>query len=138
MKAAGARIARAVKMQPLMLWCCMAVAWGALWAFAPSAAFPDHHQAKYTPIKAVSDWIKGLQYTDPAYPSLGAIRVHHSPGYIAPNGDAYYRVVPYSASLAVAGLLRAPCPGRLSVAEQWIDWYLSHLEPSGTPPGVVV
>ena len=88
-------------------------------------------------IDLLANWFKNLQYTNPSHDSDGAIKVHHSPGYIAPNGDVYFRVIPYFSNLGVRGLLQAPVVGKLEVAEKWINWYLNHLNMSGTPPGVV-
>src|SRR4051794_35607263 len=57
-------------------------------------------------IRTVAHWVLGLQYVDAALPSHGAVKLHHTPGLVAPHGDPYFRVVPYRANLGVRGLLR--------------------------------
>ena len=83
------------------------------------------------------DWIKSLQYTGEGLPSFGAVKIHHTPGHIAPDQAAYFRVVPYNSNLGLLGLLRTPGVGGRLITERWIDWYLSHLDLVGVPPGVV-
>ena len=85
----------------------------------------------------LTEWMVSLQYTNPSLPSYGAIKIHHDPGHIDGNGVAFFRVLPYSTNLGVLGLLRARRPLALTVAERWIDWYLGHLNPNGTPADVV-
>src|SRR5262245_6863872 len=84
-----------------------------------------------TDVRYLADWIAGLQYDNPALPSYGAITIHHSPGWVDAGGYAY-DVVPYSANLAIAGLLEANVPGKLTIAQNWIRWYLGHIEPDGS------
>jgi hypothetical protein len=88
-------------------------------------------------IDTVVDWMTQLQYTDPANTSYGAIKIHHTPGYLSPDLKLYYRVVPYFSHLAVLGLLETDAPDKLLVAERWIDWYLNHLNMSASLPGIV-
>ena len=88
-------------------------------------------------IQTVAHWVLGLQYTNSALPSYGAVKIHHTPGLVAPNGDAYFHVVPYQTNLGLRGLLHAPVEGKVQAAETWIGWYLRHLKMSGAPPGVV-
>jgi hypothetical protein len=89
-------------------------------------------------IDVVANWIQQLQYRNPAYPSNGAIRIHHTPGHIDPYGNAYYLVSPYNAHLAVLGLLDSDVEGSLEVAEKWISWYLGHLNMHCIPEGIVL
>jgi hypothetical protein len=77
-------------------------------------------------------WIRGLQFADASQPGFGAVRVHHTPGAFDAAGTPYHDVVPYRASLGVAGLLRSAAGERLAIAERWIGWYLGHLEPDGS------
>jgi hypothetical protein len=86
-------------------------------------------------MQALASWIDELQYTDPFLPSYGAIKIHHDPAALGRYGP-YYRVVPYHSNLAVAGLLRAPIPGKFAVAEPWIEWQLRHINKK-VAPGVV-
>ena len=88
-------------------------------------------------IDTIAHWIQQLQYTNPSQASYGAIRIHHTPGYVDPYGNAYYRVSPYNAHLAVLGLLDSDVEGSLEVAEKWIAWYLDHLNMNGLPEGIV-
>ncbi len=88
-------------------------------------------------ITIITDWISQLQYSDPSYPSHGAIKIHHTPGYIDPNNNVYYLVSPYNSHIAVLGLLDSDAGDRLEVAEKWISWYLDHINMDGTPEGVV-
>jgi hypothetical protein len=82
-------------------------------------------------IAVVADWLVGLQYDDTSLPSAGALRIHHTPGYVDPSGHAYYLVVPYNAGVALRGLLRAPVRDKLDVTERWLRWHLGHLRPDG-------
>jgi hypothetical protein len=82
-------------------------------------------------VQYLADWVAGLQYDNPKLPSFGAITIHHTPGFVDAAGYAY-DVVPYSANLAIAGLLQTNVQGKLAVAQNWIRWYLSHLNPDGS------
>jgi len=88
-------------------------------------------------IQIVASWIGGLQYSNPSLPSFGAIKVHHGVGLYSPQGTPYFRVAPYNSNLAVLGLLRSPVKEKLTVTENWIRWYLGHLNLQASPPGVV-
>ncbi len=77
------------------------------------------------------------QFTDPALTSYGAIKVHHTPGYVDTDSNLYFRVVPYFSHLAVIGLLESNAADKLLVAERWMTWYMNHLDMSGNPAGVV-
>jgi hypothetical protein len=88
-------------------------------------------------IKTVSSWMISLQYRNPEHLSDGSIRVHHTPGHIAPNGDAYFHVIPYFSNMALLGLLNTPVANKLEITERGIRWYLNHLNKNGSPPGVV-
>src|SRR5262249_13836685 len=93
-----------------------------------AASSTDVCQAEPTDAKDIqylADWIAGLQYDNPALPSFGAITIHHTPGFVDAAGYAY-DVVPYSANLAIAGLLQTDVSGKLAVAQNWIRWYLNH------------
>jgi hypothetical protein len=84
----------------------------------------------------VAAWIASLQFSDPALPSFGAVRIHHSPAALSPEGR-FARVAPYDASLGLLGLLHTGVEGRLEVVERWIGWYLSRMDPTSTPAGIV-
>jgi hypothetical protein len=83
-------------------------------------------------IQYLADWIAGLQYDNPKLPSFGAITIHHTPGFMDAEGFTYFDVVPYTVNLAVAGLLETDVPGKLTLAQNWIRWYLSHLNKDGS------
>ncbi len=85
----------------------------------------------------LAEWIGSLQFQNPSLPSFGAIQVDRGPGYRAPNGEAYYRVSPYDANLAVAGLLHCKAPDCSQIADRWISWYLSHIGQNGSGPGLI-
>lgn len=89
-------------------------------------------------VETVANWIKSLQYTNTSYTdSLGAIKIHHSPGFIGSDGNYYFRVVPYNSNLAVLGLLQTSVDGKLGVVKSWMEWYLSHVDLNSSPPGLV-
>ena len=87
-------------------------------------------------IQTVADWIDTLQYDDPAKLSHGGIRFHDNAAHIA-DGVQYFQVEPYFANLGVVGLLNAPVADRLEIAEEWMGWYLSHLDTSGVDTSIV-
>lgn len=87
-------------------------------------------------LNTVAQWVTGLQYTDPAQPAYGALKIHPTVAAIALDGKQYYRVSPYVSNLGVLGLLRSHAPGSLVTAERWITWYLRHLTPESAPDGV--
>ncbi len=89
-------------------------------------------------ISTLANWIEGLQFTAPDQPSFGAVQNHHTAGYRDKGGNLYLRVVPYNANLALWGLLHSESPRKLEVVENWINWYLSHLDLSRKPAGVVL
>lgn len=81
-------------------------------------------------------WIAERQYQDPALPSYGAIRSAEGPAAYGAGGRPYYGVSPYSANLAVVGLLQSGAPGATGVAARWINWYFTHLNARSAPDGV--
>src|SRR5262245_3858399 len=83
-------------------------------------------------VQYLADWIAGLQYDNPALSSFGAITIHHTPAFIDAAGFAYFDVVPYYANQAITGLLGTNVSGKLAVAQNWIRWYLAHLNPDGS------
>jgi hypothetical protein len=83
----------------------------------------------------LADWIAAQQYHDASLPSCGAIKSGEGVAATA-DGAQYYSVSPYSANLAVLGLLQAKAPGGVAVAEGWIKWYFAHLNPQAAPDGV--
>ncbi len=103
----------------------------------PSFAAPDKDVCRAVPTDAtdvqyLADWIAGLQYDNPELSSYGAITIHHTPAFIDAAGFAYFDVVPYTVNLAITGLLGTDVPGKLAVAQNWIRWYLGHLNPDGS------
>ncbi len=81
-------------------------------------------------------WVTALQYTDPALPSYGAVKIHPTVAAVAPDQREYYRINPYNSNLGVLGLLRSHALDSLAIAEHWIAWYLRHLTPESAPDGV--
>jgi hypothetical protein len=78
-------------------------------------------------------WIVGQQYHDTSLSSYGAIRSEEGAAATGTNGLQYYSVSPYSANLAVMGLLQARAPNGVRMAEVWIDWYFNHLDIQSAP-----
>jgi hypothetical protein len=81
-------------------------------------------------------WIGDRQFQNPALPSYGAIADADEPAAIGTNGEPYYNVSPYSANLAIIGLLQSGAPNSSTVAERWIAWYFAHLNNQSAPDGV--
>ena len=81
-------------------------------------------------------WIGDRQFQNPSLPSYGAIANADGPAAIGTDGESYYNVSPYSANLAVIGLLQSRAPNCISVAERWIAWYFAHLNKQSATDGV--
>lgn len=81
-------------------------------------------------------WIGQRQFQNPALPSYGAIADADGPAAIGTDGKPYYNVSPYSANLAVIGLLQSGAPNAPDVAGRWIAWYFAHLSGQSAPDGV--
>lgn len=84
----------------------------------------------------LAHWIADRQFQNPAMPGYGAIAGAAGPAAIGADGRQYYNVSPYSANLAVIGLLQSRAPNSLNVAERWIGWYFAHLNSQSAPDGV--
>lgn len=84
----------------------------------------------------LAHWITERQYQNPALSSYGAIADADEPAAIGADSHPYYSVSPYSANLAVLGLLQSGAPDSLKVAENWIGWYFGHLNKQSAPDGV--
>ncbi|HLE48091.1 MAG TPA: hypothetical protein VI818_07325, partial [Candidatus Thermoplasmatota archaeon] len=104
----------------------------------PAAILPPAGPPAPSDADVLAKWVRDLQYSNPsASASFGAIRIHHTPGHW--YGDTpYYRVVPYTSSLAAYSYLRSGSAGGFDLAEGWIDWYIGHMDLARTPPGVVL
>ncbi len=81
-------------------------------------------------------WITEQQFRQPALPGYGGVKIHPAVAAVGANGTQYYRVSPYSANLAVLGLLRTRAVGCQTTARLWIGWYLAHLNATNAPDGV--
>jgi hypothetical protein len=77
--------------------------------------------------KQVVDWIYSLQYRTGTR-SSGAIAVSDGPTYEAGTGRVLRRVTPYFAHLGVLGVLDSNDSRKISMAKNWIIWYLSHVD----------
>ena len=84
----------------------------------------------------LAHWIAERQFQNPALPGYGAIANADGPAAIGLDGQPYHNVSPYSANLAVLGLLQSGGPDSLNVAERWIRWYFAHLNGKSAPDGV--
>lgn len=85
----------------------------------------------------IAEWLLALQFRDPALPSFGAVRLHHTPGWRSGGGD-YHVVRPYDTNLGLSGLLRTRSLHRLKAVERWIEWYLARVDTASETPGVVL
>jgi hypothetical protein len=68
----------------------------------------------------LAHWIADCQFQNPTLPSYGAIAEAEGPAAIGADGGQYFSVSPYSANLAVIGLLQSRAPDSLNVAERWM------------------
>ncbi len=81
-------------------------------------------------------WISAQQFRHAELPSFGGMKIHPGTAFTSAEGRPYFRVSPYSANLAVLGMLRAKAPGGVQLAGPWIAWYFAHLHPQSAPDGV--
>lgn len=94
------------------------------------------HDALSPDALTLAHWIADRQFQNPVLPSYGAIASAEGAAAIGADGRQYYSVSPYSANLAVIGLLKRGTPNALTVAEPWIAWYFGHLSGQSAPDGV--
>ncbi|HEV2318309.1 MAG TPA: hypothetical protein VGV18_01060 [Verrucomicrobiae bacterium] len=85
---------------------------------------------------ALAQWIADRQFQNSALPGYGAIAQTEGPAAVGTDGQPYYDVSPYSADLAVLGLLKSRQPNAADVAAHWISWYFCHLNSRSAPDGV--
>lgn len=105
---------------------CFALSIGA--AFAEPPRPPD--------AAVLEHWISAQQFRNPESPSFGGLKIHPGVAFTSTDGRQYFRVSPYSANLAVLGMLRTKAPGCVQLAGHWIDWYFAHLHSQSAPDGV--
>lgn len=67
----------------------------------------------------------------------GAVRSHHSAGYVDTQGRAWHQVSAYQANLGLIGALRV-APQRLPLVADWLRWQARHIAPDGVSRGVVL
>ena len=80
-------------------------------------------------IDTLSNFIYGLQFTDSALPSYGAIK--KSKGQDSFSGQPYFSVEPYFDHIAAIGMLKSDHPDKCGFVKRWMDWYLAHLDANG-------
>lgn len=66
----------------------------------------------------------------PGRPADGAVRVHHSPGYVDAQGRAWQQVSAYQVNLGLIGALRVAPSLQGSVAG-WLRWQSRHMDIAG-------
>ncbi len=66
----------------------------------------------------------------------GAIKVHHSPGHLDPQGAVWHYVSAYQVNLGLLGVLRV-APQLAPTAAQWLRWQAAHTTPTGPSESVV-
>nr|WP_315190528.1 hypothetical protein [uncultured Albidiferax sp.] len=66
----------------------------------------------------------------------GAIKVHHSPGHLDPQGAVWHYVSAYQVNLGLLGVLRV-APQRAPMAAQWLRWQAAHTTLTGPSESVV-
>ena len=101
---------------------------------APGQAAPN--ESDTAAINRLTRWIAALQYSDPALPSFGALKIHHDVAAIGADGTRYFRVSPYVSNLGALGLLRVRQSENLAIAQRWINWYFAHLDTKSASDGV--
>ncbi len=72
----------------------------------------------------------------PGQSADGAIKVHHSPGHLDPQGAVWHYVSAYQVNLGLVGALRV-APQLVPVAAQWLRWQARHTTPTGPSESVV-
>ncbi len=72
----------------------------------------------------------------PGQSADGAIKVHHSPGHLDPQGAVWHYVSAYQVNLGLVGALRV-APQLVPTAAQWLRWQSRHTTPTGPSESVV-
>lgn len=80
---------------------------------------------------SMARYITSRQFVNSAYPSYGAIMKDGGPALYVMS-TAYYMVDPYFGHIACRGLLRSCDPNRFSHVKNWMNWYITHLNPDYT------
>jgi hypothetical protein len=80
--------------------------------------------------------LQRLAVVAPGQPADGAIRTHHTPGHVDPQGRAWQRVSAYPANLGLLGALHASASA-LPLAEAWLRWQARHLATPTAVRGVI-
>lgn len=72
----------------------------------------------------------------PGHSADGAIKVHHSPGHLDPQGGVWHYVSAYQVNLGLIGALRV-APQLAPTAGQWLRWQAAHTTTTGPSESVV-
>lgn len=72
----------------------------------------------------------------PGHSADGAIKVHHSPAHLDPQGGVWHYVSTYQVNLGLIGALRV-APGLAPTAAQWLRWQAAHTTSTGPSESVV-
>lgn len=85
---------------------------------------------------AALDLLARLAVDAPGRDAHGAIRLHHTPGHIDPDGRAWHFVPAYHVNLALSEALRV-APSLAPTAAAWLRWQARHIHATGPSRGVV-
>jgi hypothetical protein len=72
----------------------------------------------------------------PGHPADGAIKVHHSPGHLDPQGAVWHYVSAYQVNLGLIGALRVD-PQLAPTVGRWLRWQAAHTTATGPSESVV-
>ena len=81
--------------------------------------------------------LAGLAVKAPGRSAHGAVRSHHSAGYVDGQGRAWHQISAYQVNLGLVGALRMG-PQQLPLAADWLGWLARHIAPGGASRGVVL
>ncbi len=78
-----------------------------------------------------------LRVRAPGGAADGAVRSHHSAGFVDAQAQAWHQVSAYQVNLGLIGALRVS-PAVLPMVEDWLQWQARHIAPTGAQRGVVL
>ena len=81
--------------------------------------------------------LAGLVVNAPGRSAHGAVRSHHSAGYVDAQGRAWHQISAYQVNLGLVGALRIG-PKQLPLVADWLGWLARHIAPGGASRGVVL
>ena len=81
--------------------------------------------------------LAGLVVKAPGRSAHGAVRSHHSVGYVDAQGRAWHQISAYQVNLGLVGVLRV-APQQLPLVADWLGWLARHIAIHGVNRGVVL